>query len=119
MKLSKTIFARGLTVWLTLVTLYALIQLVRGMEPLLSWLGLALTALPLLIFFLRSMLGSKAVSSDHRLGFSVVAALGLAITMAMSYRYAQAAGIVHVWSGVTLSAWLTYLRWNSIFRSIT
>jgi len=36
--------------------------------------------------------------------------------MAMSFRYGKAAGAIHVWAGITLLAWLVYLRWYSVFR---
>jgi len=36
--------------------------------------------------------------------------------MAMSYRYDQAAGLIHVWAAVTLVLWLIYLRWYSVFH---
>jgi peroxiredoxin len=36
--------------------------------------------------------------------------------MAMSHRYGQAAGLIHVWAGATLLGWLAYLRWYSVFR---
>jgi len=36
--------------------------------------------------------------------------------MTMSYRYGQAAGDIHVWAGITLLAWLVYLRWYSVFH---
>lgn len=42
-------------------------------------------------------------------------ALGLAITMAVSYRYGEAAGNLHVWAGITVLGWFTYLRWYSVF----
>ena len=37
--------------------------------------------------------------------------------MAVSFRYDEAAGNIHVWAGVTLLGWLVYLRWYSVFRN--
>ena len=40
----RSIFISGFTGYLVFALFYALLQLVRGMEPMLSWLGLALAA---------------------------------------------------------------------------
>jgi hypothetical protein len=41
---------------LTVVSAYAFTQLLRGSEPLLSWLGLALAAFAPLVFFIKAFL---------------------------------------------------------------
>jgi len=86
------------------------------MNPLLSWLGLALTALAPLVFFISVFVSDTPRTPRHPVQYSVLSALGLAITMALSYRYDEAAGIIHIWAGVTFAGWLVYLRWYSNFR---
>ncbi|MGA9575788.1 MAG: hypothetical protein WBS20_17740, partial [Lysobacterales bacterium] len=96
-----------------LLGLYALVEMVRGMEPMLSWLGLALTALGPLLFFARAFLFKSPMTSGSSAGYSMLCGLGVAMTMTMSFRYGPVAGIVHVWAGITLMGWLAYLRWFS------
>ena len=116
MNLLKSIFISGFVTWLAVVSLYAFTQLVRGTEPLLSWLGLALTAFTPLVFFIKAFTFKSPRTPRHPVEYSVLSGLGLVLTMAMSARYGQAAGAIHVWAGITLLAWLVYLRWYSVFR---
>ncbi|MDH3902495.1 MAG: peroxiredoxin family protein [Xanthomonadales bacterium] len=117
MNLLKSVFISAFVTWLTLLSLYAFSRLALGTEPLLSWLGLALTAFAPLVFFLKAFLFKSPRTPRHPVEYSVLSGLGLAITMATSFRYGQAAGEIHIWAGVTLLAWLAYLRWYSVFRS--
>ena len=116
MNLLKSIFISGFVTWLALVSVYAIAQLVRGTEPLLSWLGLALAAFSPLVFFIKAFAFKSPRTPRHPIEYSVLSGLGLVVTMAMSFRYGQAAGAIHVWAGITLLAWLVYLRWYSVFR---
>ena len=116
MNLLKSIFISGFVTWLVVVSLYAFTQLIRGTEPLLSWLGLALTAFTPLVFFIRAFAFKSPRTPRHPIEYSILSGLGMGVTMAMSFRYGQAAGLVHVWAGITLLAWLVYLRWYSVFR---
>jgi peroxiredoxin len=116
LNLLKSIFISGFVTWLALVSVYAIAQLVRGTEPLLSWLGLALAAFSPLVFFIKAFAFKSPRTPRHPVEYSVLSGLGLVVTMAMSIRYGQAAGAIHVWAGITLLAWLVYLRWYSVFR---
>ena len=116
MNLLKSIFISGFVTWLAVVSVYAIAQLVRGTEPLLSWLGLALAAFSPLVFFIKAFAFKSPRAPRHPIEYSVLSGLGLVVTMAMSFRYGQAAGAIHVWAGITLLAWLVYLRWYSVFR---
>jgi len=116
LNLLKSIFISAFVTWLALISLYALTQLTRGMEPLLSWLGLTLTTLAPLVFFLKAFLFRSARTPRHPVEYSILSGLGLVLTMAMSFRYGQAAGVIHIWAGITLLGWLAYLRWYSTFR---
>jgi len=96
---------------------YTTLQLIRHVEPALSWFGLALASLGPLAFF-GWIFAAKPVRTDrHPVGFSVLSGLGLAITMAMSWRHGDAAGIVHIWAAVVLVSWMIYLNWYSPFKN--
>ena len=116
MNLLKSIFISSFVSWLAVVTIYAFTQLVRGAEPLLSWLGLALAAFAPLVFFIKAFLFQSARTPRHPVEFSILSGAGLAITMAISYRYGDAAGSMHIWAFITLLLWLIYLRWYSVFK---
>jgi len=116
LNLLKSVFISGFITWLTVVSLYALTQLARGAEPLISWLGLALSALAPLSFFIKAFVAKTARTPRHPVEYSVLSGLGLGITMAMSYRYNHAAGLIHVWAAITLVLWMVYLRWYSVFH---
>jgi peroxiredoxin len=115
--LFKSVFISGFVTWLALVSLYALTQLIRGMEPIISWLGLALSAFAPLTFFIKVFLFRSPRTERHPIEYSILSGIGLVLTMAMSYRYADAAGAIHIWAGITLLLWLAYLRWYSVFRN--
>ena len=117
MNLLKSVFISAFVSWLTLISIYAITQLVSGTEPLLSWLGLTLTAFSPLAFFLKAFLFKSPRTPRHPLEYSILSGLGVAVTMAMSFRYGEAAGSIHVWAGMTLLAWVSYLRWYSVFRA--
>jgi peroxiredoxin len=116
LNLLKSIFISAFFSWLVVVSVYALTQVFKGTEPLLSWLGLALSAFGPLVFFIKVFLFKSPRTSRHPLEYSILSGLGLVVTMTMSYRYGQAAGDIHVWAGFTLLAWLAYLRWYSVFH---
>lgn len=107
----KTIFTRCLVIWLGLLGIYASVQVVRGAEPLLSWIGLALTALSLLPFFFVYLNNKTTVTRRQQsFGYTMISGLGLVICMAVSYRYQQAAGIIHIWAGITFIGWVVFVR---------
>jgi hypothetical protein len=93
-----------------LVAAWALLKLAHAAEPRLSWFGLALTALGPLSFLTRQYLAGSNRKQPHHLGYTTVAGLGLGICMALSWRFGTAAGSVHIWAGVSLLAWVAYLR---------
>jgi peroxiredoxin len=115
LNLLKSVFISVFITWLAVISMFAVMQLTRGSEPLLSWAGLALAALSPLTLFIKAYLAKSPRTPRHPVEYSVLSALGLALTMAASYRYGDAAGSVHLWAGVTLLAWLVYLRWYSVF----
>jgi peroxiredoxin len=116
LNLLKSVFISAFILWLTMVSLYALTQVIRGTEPLFSWLGLALSAMAPLAFFIKAFSFKSPRTPRHPIEYSILSGLGLVLTMAMSFRYGQAAGDIHVWAGFNLLGWLVYLRWYSVFR---
>ena len=117
MNLLKSLYISTFITWLTLVSAYAFFQLAMGTEPFLSWSGLALAAFAPLVFFIKAFLFKSPRTPRHPVGFSAMSGLGLVMTITISSRYGQAAGAVHIWAGITVLAWLVYLRWYSMFDS--
>ena len=116
MNLFKSVFISAFLTWLAVISLYSLARLAGGAEPLFSWFGLGLAALSPLAFFIKAFLFKSPRTRRHPVEYSILSGLGLALTMAMSFRYGESAGNVHVWAGVTLLGWLVYLRWYSVFK---
>jgi len=112
LSLPKPVITAALAAWLSLACAYGIVQSVRDTGPLVSWLGLVLCASGPLLFLLGSRLSAVQRTRRSAFAYSVVCGLGLALTLAMSYRYGPAAGSAHVWAGITLLAWLVYLRWS-------
>lgn len=126
MNVLKTIFTRCFVIWLGLVVIYASFQIIRGAEPPLSWIGLNLTALSLLPFFFtylnsnylrgNNLKGdnlksdSSNIERKQTLAYTLVSGLGLVICMAISYRYQQAAGMLHIGAGATFIGWVIFVR---------
>ncbi len=114
-QLMKSLFITGFIAWILVASLFALAQLVRGQEPLLSWFGLALASLSPLAFFTRVFLTRPPRTQRHPVEHSILGGLGLVMCMAAQWRYGQAAGAIHIWAGLSMAAWLAYLRWYSAF----
>ena len=115
MNILRSIFVSVFSGYLAFAFFYALLQLVRGMEPFFSWLGLALSAGSPLVFFAWLYLAGAARTSRHPVAVSVFCGLGVAMTMAANWRYGTASGMVHLWAGLCLLAWFAYLQWYSRF----
>jgi peroxiredoxin len=111
----RSIFISGFSSYIVFEFFYALVQIARGMEPFLAWLGLALSAGAPLMFLAWLYLAGPARTSRHPAVVSVFCGLGVAMTMAANWRYGAASGLVHLWAGLCLLAWFAYLRWYSTF----
>lgn len=90
--------------------LYASVQVFRGVPQPLSWMGLALAALPPLIGVVG---GARLRGPEGRppLVLTALSGLGLGVTMAMSWRHGPAAGMVHGWAGAAFIGWAAWVRW--------
>jgi len=111
----RSLFISGFTGYLIFALGYAVLQLIRGTDPFLSWLGLVLVAGAPAAFFTWIYLAGRARTARHPVVVSAICGLGTAITMAANWRYGAASGIVHLWAGLGLLAWFAYLRWYSVF----
>jgi hypothetical protein len=92
-----------------LLSIYALLQIVRGTPPALSWLGLFFSAISPLSF-LVSYRFLKIRKHENPIVFSLLCGMGVAICMTASSKYGNAAGSTHIWAGLCLVAWVLYLR---------
>jgi len=115
MNIFRSIFISLFSGYIAFSFFYALLQLVRGMEPFISWLGLALSAGSPLAFFAWLYLSGAARTSRHPVAVSVFCGLGVVMTMAANWRYGATSGTVHLWAGLCLLAWFAYLQWYSRF----
>jgi len=115
MNVLRSFFISVFSGYIALACIYALVQLVRGTEPFFSWLGLALAAGSPLAFLAFLYLAGVARTARHPVAVSVFCGLGEAMTMAANWRYGTASGMVHLWAGLCLLAWIAYLKWYSIF----
>jgi peroxiredoxin len=116
LNLLKSIFINAFVSWLVIISLYGLIQLTRGTEQQMSWLGLTLSGIAPLAFFIKAFVIKVPRTPRHPVEYSILCGLGVVLAMVVSYRHGQAAGYIHVWAGMTLVGWLIYLRWYSVFR---
>ena len=69
MNLLKSVFISAFVAWLSLLSTYSFVQLIRGTDPLLSWLGLALAAFAPLVFFLKAFLLKSPRTPRHPLEY--------------------------------------------------
>ena len=60
MNLLKSFYISTFVTWLAVMSIFAFIQIARGAEPALSWLGLALSAFAPLTFFIKAFLINAA-----------------------------------------------------------
>ncbi len=112
-RLLRSAFPPLLLAFLALISAYALTQLIRAQPPALSWLGLLLAGAAPLMFLLRSRLRPVTRRTQQPLAVSIVCGLGLAMTMAMNWRYGAASGSIHLLAAGCLIAWVIFLRWYS------
>ena len=115
MNILRSIFISAYSSYLAATFIYTLLQLFRGMEPFFSWLGLAFSAGAPLSFLAYLYLSGAARTARHPVAVSVLCGLGVAMTMASNWRYGTTSGMVHIWAGLCLLAWFTYLQWYSRF----
>jgi len=93
------------------LAIYALVEWLRGMQPGLSWLGLELAAGAPAFYLALRWIRPAAMTPQLRVIVGALCGLGLAITMAVNWRFGESSGIVHIWAGACLLAWAVYVRW--------
>ncbi len=111
--LLRAVFPPLLLAFLVVISAYAVTQLIRDEPPVLSWLGLLLAGVAPLAYLLRNRLRPAERSAQQPLAVSMVCGLGLAMTMAMNWRYGAASGSIHLLAAACLIGWVIYLRWYS------
>src|SRR5688572_3815676 len=79
---------------------FAILQLWLETRPVMSWLGLWLAAAAPLLFLVLKQFCAHYMQSLQAMGFSALCGLGLAITMASSWKHGDAAGIAHLGAGL-------------------
>ncbi|MGD9265253.1 MAG: hypothetical protein PVJ71_05685, partial [Lysobacterales bacterium] len=67
----KTLFIGVYVAWLAVIGLYALAQLIAGADAMLSWAGVALVALPLLLYLIIAIFKRRPRAGRHPVGYSV------------------------------------------------
>ena len=109
---SKNYFGHCLFVFTTALTLYALVEVLRGMQPVLGWFGLVIAAGAPTAYFVLGFIRPAALGRQLPAFIGALCGLGLATTMAVNWRYGEASGIIHIWAGACLIGWFTFLRWS-------
>ena len=71
-------------------SMYGIIQMARGVQPTMLWLGLAVAALPPALFFTWLMITRPPRTSNHPIPITLVSALGVVISMVSAWRYGVA-----------------------------
>jgi peroxiredoxin len=115
MNILRSLFISAFSSYLAFAFIYALAQMIHGLHPFFSWLGLALAAGAPLAFLAYLYLSGAARTTRHPVAVSTFCGLGVAMTMASNWRYESASGMVHLWAGLCLLAWFAYLKWYSRF----
>jgi len=113
--IARSIFVPSYYGFVSVVAVYAGVELLRGMQPWAAWLGLFICTAAPALFFTSALLFPKPRTARHPVEFSLVCGLGLVITMVFNWRYGDASGAIHIWAGACLLGWLVYLRWYSVF----
>lgn len=106
----RTVLVGFYTFYLAAASIYALTAWQRGI-PALSCVGLLLAAGSPLAGIGWQRRCQAHLNREQALGFSMVSGIGLAMTMAISWRFGEVAGNNHVWAGLALVGWVAYLRW--------
>jgi hypothetical protein len=110
MNFIRSAFISLFVLLIMLLSLYAGVQLWRNMTPWMSWLGLLLAATAPLMYLVLERFRANQADGLQPIGFSSVCGLGVAIAMASSWKHGNVAGVVHLWAGACLIAWLVYLK---------
>lgn len=107
----KNLYNRLFLVTSSALAVYAVIELSSGTQPALSWLGLLLAAGAPALYLVFNWRRPPAGRNQFTVATGAACGLGLAVTMAVNWRFGEASGMVHLWAGSCLMAWLVYLRW--------
>lgn len=97
--------------YLAMAAVYAMMSWYRGV-PTLSCAGLLLASGSPLIAMAWQLKTRTQLGRESALWFTLACGFGLAVTMAMSWRFGDLAKNIHVYAGLALLGWVVYMRWQ-------
>ena len=111
----KPLFISVFLVATALLSIYGLLQMARGVAPIMLWLGLTVAALPPMLFFIWLVIFRPPRTSNNPLAVTLISALGVVISMVYFWRYPNLDGLGFFWAALVFVSWVVYLRWYSNF----
>ena len=115
----KPLFISVFLVATTLLSIYGLLQMARGVAPIMLWLGLTVAALPPTLFFTWLVIFQPPRTSNNPLAVTLISALGVVISMVCAWRYPNLDALGFFWAALVFVSWVVYLRWYSNFGGRT
>lgn len=115
----KPLFISTFIAFSAAFSMYGIIQMARGIQPTMLWLGLAVAALPPALFFIWLMITRPPRTSNHPILITLVSALGVVISMVSAWRYPNLDALGFFWAVMVFVGWIVYLRWYSNFGGRT
>ena len=115
----KPLFISVFLVATALLSIYGLLQMVRGVAPIMLWLGLTVAALPPTLFFTWLVIFRPPRTSNNPLAVTLISALGVVISMVCAWRYPNLDALGFFWAALVFVSWVVYLRWYSNFGGRT
>ena len=96
--------------WMTMTAL-SLVQLSGDARIPMMWIGMGMASAAPLVFVLHAYFrASSPGRTSASMATTIISALGVAMAMASSWRYGPAAGMGHAGAGLSLIAWVIFLR---------
>ena len=111
----KSWFISGYVGLALALTVYSLLEVIRRTPPPGLWAGVLLAAGAPALFFVWLFVAKPSSTPRHPLAVTVLSGLGVAISMAISWRYPHQTGLLYVWAAAAFIGWYVYLRWYSVF----
>ena len=115
----KPLFISIFLVATALLSIYGLLQMARGVAPIMLWLGLTVAALPPTLFFTWLVIFQPPRTSNNPLAVTLISALGVVISMVYFWRYPNLDALGFFWAALVFVSWVVYLRWYSNFGGRT
>ena len=97
------------------LTVYSLLEVIRRVPPTGLWAGVLLAAGAPALFFIWLFVAKPSSTPRHPMAVTLLSGLGVAVSMAISWRYPGLAGKAFGWAAAAFIGWFIYLRWYSVF----